>query len=283
MTQRFSPTLRGWQLSRILVEMREAAGLSGSQAASEMGWQPSKISRLESGKRQPTKADVRALCSLYRADDRFGEVDRLRQQAGQQSVWDELGVPGGSYVDLESEARRIRSWDPMMIPGLLQTSDYARAVIEALTPDLSPAERAQRLKVRVRRFDLIKDPNPPDVWAVVSEAALLTRVGSPQVMAEQLGHLADLADTMGHVTIQVLPLDAGAHAGMEGPFRLLDFHTPRQLVYIESVGGAAWLGTPDEYTHVETRFNHVVSTALRPADSMALMRRMAERHDHGNP
>jgi transcriptional regulator with XRE-family HTH domain len=266
----------------LLRDLRKAAGMSGEAAARELEWAQSKVSKIEAGRQSITAAELRGLLALYGASERNQlRALKLRDEAREVSLWQELGVDLGSYVDFESSARRIRSNDPLMIPGLLQTERYAEAVIRALGPSLTAEERAQRLKVRAERAELLRGIQPPELWSVISEEALRRRVGSSDVMVEQVAHIADLADEMGHVTVQVLPLTAGAHAGLDGSYAVLDFEQPDPpIVYTETAGGAAWLERPEEVSHVEMMFNHVCASALRPADSIEVVRRIAEEHEH---
>lgn len=285
MAERISPTLNARRLGMHLKRLRVAANLKGDDAARELEWSPAKLSKIENARTPVTAADLRALLSLYDAgDDDVSEAHEVRRKAREESWWQRLGVRPNTFTDFEGQAARIRSNDPLVIPGLLQTRDYAAASIRALDPRLTTAEVDQAVEVRSRRSALLHRPDAALLWCVIGEAALRTEVGGGVVMAEQLRHVLAMAAELGNITVQVMPFAAGAHSGMDGSFVLLSYDPPDpELAYTEGVGGAVWLENPDEVRRVNLLFDHLLGVSLDPRDSLGFIERLADgmsKDDH---
>lgn len=171
-----------------------------------------KISLMENGRRRIKPRDVRDLCGLYGVQDQqlVDQLMRLARESGQQGWWNAYGdIPYGAYIGLEAEAVAIRCYEPLVIPGLLQTPAYARAVIAGTIPQATAEQAATRLQVRLRRQRRLgAQGNPLRLWAVLDESVLRRAVGSREVMREQLEHLTHLG-AQPHITVQVLPHDVG--------------------------------------------------------------------------
>ncbi|WP_374199275.1 DUF5753 domain-containing protein [Streptomyces sp. ISL-44] len=228
-----------------------------------------KISLMENGRRLIKPRDVRDLCGLYGVQD-WRLVDQLMQlarESGQQGWWNAYGdIPYGAYIGLEAEAAAIRCYEPLVIPGLLQTPAYARAVIAGTIPQATAEQAATRLRVRLRRQHRLSAPgNPLRLWAVLDESALRRLVGSREVMREQLEHLTRLG-AQPHITMQVLPHDTGAHPGVSGQFALLEFAdaTDVSVVYLERFTSDLYLEKRSDVRIYSDMYAHLQAQALSP-------------------
>lgn len=228
-----------------------------------------KISLMENGRRLVKPRDVRDLCRLYGVQDQrlVDQLMRLARESGQQGWWNAYGdIPYGAYIGLETEAAAIRCFEPLVIPGLLQTPAYARAVIAGTIPQAAAEQAAMRLQVRLRRQRRLAAPeNPLRLWAVLDESALRRLVGSREVMREQLEHLTDLG-VQPHITVQVLPHDVGAHPGVSGQFALLEFAdaTDVSLVYLERFTSDLYLEKRSDVRIYSDMYAHLQAQALSP-------------------
>jgi hypothetical protein len=210
------------------------------------------------------------------------EADTLLQmarEARQKGWWQLYGtVLTGAYVGLEAAADAIRAYEALVVPGLLQTEDYARAMIHAARPDISAVEVDQRVRVRIGRQSLLTQENPLDLWVVLDEAVLHRPVGGKTVMRRQLDHLAESADRP-NVTLQVLPFMAGAHAGMDGTFTMLLYSEEppnHNLVFAANAAGGLFLEKDDELNRYAFIFDHLRANALRPGESVAMIAALAK-------
>src|SRR5699024_4991222 len=225
-----SPTIRRRQLSAILRRMRKEADLNLDEASKRLEWSRAKLGHIETGERKrPSVVEIRALMHEYNvspADPRYEAVLTLVRHAQQRGWWTRYDdILTGSYVELEAEATSIANYEAFGIPGLLQTPSLARLMQRArLWRDPEDIQRA--VDARIRRQHILSGENPAQLWAVIEEHALQRLAGDPDVMREQVEHLVDLADSSNHVTVQVLPTEAGVHAGAMGPFVIMDFAEP---------------------------------------------------------
>ena len=241
--------LVGAQLRRLRTEQ----GISREQAGTAIRASEWKIHRLENGQVGFKERDVVDLLRLYRVTDP-GEVAALlaiAREANEPGWWlqysDILPQWFRAYVDLESAASLIRTYQGQLIPGLLQTEEYTRAVIHGAQLDESPEEAERRVALRVARQTLLTRPGAPRLWAVVDEAALRRPVGGPKVMHAQLEWLIEVS-RLPSVTLQVLPFGAGAHPAMVGAFSIVRF-ADRELpdvVYLEHLTNAVYLDKGDD-------------------------------------
>ncbi len=177
----------------------------------------------------------------------------------------------GTYLGLESAASEIRIYEVNLIPGLLQTEDYARAVITAGMVNSPRDDIERRVALRMERQRLTNS-SPPKVWAVLDEAALRRQVGGPEVMRVQLEYLRELSG-LRNVSLQVIPFGGGAHPAMGRPFVILAFgeEADPDVVYLEDLTSALWVENVDEVDRYNVLFNHLQATALSFDDSAALM------------
>jgi transcriptional regulator with XRE-family HTH domain len=276
-----SPTLRARRLAVELSSRREASGLSREEVARRLEWSTSTVFRIETGRSHPQPRSVRDLLDLYgvTGPEREGLI-QLARDARQPGWWhsfrDVLPNPYEVYIGLETGAISIRNFEPLLIPGLLQTADYARAMIRGGARELDRDEIERRVEVRLSRQQVLVKEDRPRLWAVIDEAVIRRVVGSPAIMAAQLQQLAEAAEH-GKTTLQVVPFGAGAHAGTSGPFVILGLPEPAEpdLVYVETLAGDIYLEEPADVDRYTLAFDRLRAAALHPDDSIALVKAAA--------
>ena len=283
MTGEHSPTVRRRRLASELRSLREAARLTCEEVAEHLECSASKISRVETGRVSVSPRDVRDMLALYGVDpQRLDSLVQLARESRQKGWWhaysDTIQPRFATYVGLEDAASEIRTYEVNLVPGLLQTEDYARSVISAgnLTGSLEAAERRVALRM-ARQPMLLSGHNPPQLWAVLDEAVLHRTVGGPGLMRLQLEHLVDVASRP-NVAVQVIPYGAGAHPGMGKPFVILSFpeRADPDVVYLEDLTSTLYLEDVDEVDRYNVLFNHLRATALSFEESAALMTSVAK-------
>ncbi|MDR7280094.1 helix-turn-helix domain-containing protein [Catenuloplanes atrovinosus] len=279
MTQRRSPTVRRRRLGAELRKHREEAGVTIETVADRLHCSTSKVSRIETGHTSATPRDVRAMLEIYGIDgDESAELVQISREARQKGWWHPYStVLTGAYVGLEAEANSVRAYEQQVVPGLLQTEEYARAMIRSARPDISADEVERRVRVRIERQSLLMQDDPIDLWMVLDEAVVSRPVGGDAVMRAQIHHLVVTAE-LPNVTLQVLPFSAGAHAGMDGTFTILDFPEPTDtdVVYAENATGGLFLEKADELRKYVFIFDHIRAAALRPEESVSLLADLAK-------
>jgi transcriptional regulator with XRE-family HTH domain len=278
-SRRGSPTLRRRQLGMELRRLREAAGVTIDHVAERLECSGSKISRIETGQTGVTPRDVRDMLGIYGVDPQHAEsLLQIAREARLKGWWQLYGdVLTGAYVGLEAAADQIRSYEALVVPGLMQTEDYAQAMIHAARPDISLAEVEKRVRVRVGRQSLLSQDDPLDLWVVLDEAVLHRPVGGADVMRAQLLHLVKVAE-LPNVTLQVLPFAAGAHAGMDGTFTILLYNdsADQNFVFASNAAGGLFLEKDDELQRYGFIFDYLRANALRPDDSASMIVKMAK-------
>lgn len=274
MTTRHSPTVRGRRLGMELRKIRQNSGLTIEVVAERMACSISKISRIETGHTGVTARDVRRMLTIYGIDGvRAEELAQIAREARQKGWWHLYGeVLTGAYVGLEQTARSIRAYEAQVISGLLQTERYARALIKAARHDIDSAELDRRVHVRMARQSLLTQDSPLQLWVVLDEAVFRRPVGTRDVMAEQSDHLLTVSE-LPNVTLQVLPFDAGAHAGMDGSFLILGYEESASLdvVFAQNAAGGLFLEKQDELHRYGFIFDHLRAKALGPDESLAFI------------
>jgi transcriptional regulator with XRE-family HTH domain len=277
-----NPTVRRRRLGAELRRLREQKGLTAEEVAQQLLVSQSKISRLENGRRSISQRDVRDLCEVYGVTDEsmIDGLMTMARESRQRGWWHAFGdLPYSVYIGLEQEAAKILCYESMMIPGLLQTSDYALAVVAGIQPDRDAETVQRRVEVRIQRQERIHGEDPVDFWAVIDEAALRRIVGNPEVMRAQLEHLSLLCE-LSHVNIQVLPFKAGAHPGMTGAFSILEFpeSADSAVVYLEGVTSDLYLEKEPDVRRYTGLYEHLRASALSTTESRALIQSMAKEH-----
>ncbi|MFF6916488.1 Scr1 family TA system antitoxin-like transcriptional regulator [Streptomyces sp. NPDC012466] len=267
-----NPTIRRRRLGAELRRLRLASGLKSTEVAERLMVSQPKISHLENGNRAISPRDVRDLCTLYEVTDQqvIGALMQMARESGQQGWWHAYGdLPQSAYLALETDAASLHTYEPMVIPGLLQTPAYAHAVIEETIPQLTVEQVATRLKVRLRRQHRIYNPATPlRLWVVLDESVVRRGVGSPDIMREQLEHLIALSAEP-HITLQIVPYTAGAHPGLSGQFSILKFtDTPDAVVYLERFTSDLYLEKHSDVRHYGVMYDHLQAQALDPADTL---------------
>ncbi len=284
------------QLGRLLRQFRNEAGVTLDAAAEALEYSRQKIWRLECGMGSVRVLDVKAMCELYGVSPEMTEAMRgLATETKSKGWWHAYGdaVPNWFelYVGLESAAARLRQYEETLIPGLLQTRQYALGLARLDQPSIGEADRERSVEVRLQRQGLLtrRLPQPPRLEAVLSEAVLRRTVGSRKVMAEQLTHLLSAAE-LPCVSIRVLPFAAGAHSGaVAGSFVILDFPATNggrtvpepSVAYSESLTGALYLDKPDELAAYQGVWRSLERQALDEAQSTDMIKRLIGemRHD----
>ncbi|WP_225878542.1 helix-turn-helix domain-containing protein [Spongiactinospora rosea] len=270
-----SPTVRLRRLGQELRRLREETGLTIRDAAAQLEWSAAKISRIESGHTKRVDAvNVKALCGIYGVTDQetIGGLVKLAREARQRGWWNAYrDLFPGAYVGLEAEASSIRNFELAIIPGLLQTPEYAAEIVRTAGVR-EPDEIERRVAARIKRQQLLSQANPPQFWAVIDEAALLRPPGSREAHETQLRRLLDTNPSR-HVTIQVLPMSVGLHAGLGGSFVILDFaHTAdRSVVFAETRTDGLYLEEPEELQSYNLAFQHLCASALSVDASIAYL------------
>jgi transcriptional regulator with XRE-family HTH domain len=272
-----SPTLRARRLAIELTSRREAAGLSREEAARRLEWSTSTIFRIETGRSRPQPRSVRELLDLYGVTGREREgLIQLSREARQPGWWhsfrDVLSDPYQVYIGLETGAASIRNFEPLVIPGLLQTADYARAMFRGGARELDRDEIDRRVEVRMSRQQVLLREDRPRLWAVLDEAVIRRVVGGQAVMRAQLQQLVEAAG-QGKTTVQVVPFSAGAHSGTTGPFVILGLPglDEPDLVYVETLAGDIYLEDRNDVDRYTLAFDRLLAAALHPDDSVALI------------
>ncbi|MDT0532321.1 helix-turn-helix transcriptional regulator [Micromonospora sp. DSM 115977] len=283
------------QLGRLLRQYRTEAGVTLDAAAEALEYSRQKIWRIECGMGPVRALDVKAMCELYGVSAEMTQAMRgLATETKSKGWWHAYGdaVPSWFelYVGLESAASRLRGYDESLIPGILQTKEYARALFR-LGGLLNDEERERAVEVRLQRQALLSRrlPAAPRLESILSEAVLRRTVGTPTVMAAQLDHLMRLSD-LPNVSVRVLPLAAGPQPGaVAGTFMILDFPptkggraTPEpSVIYSESLTGALYLDKPDELAAYERVWRGLDALALGEAKSKDMIKQIIGemRHD----
>jgi hypothetical protein len=270
MATRSSPTMRRRRLSAELRRLRLDAGLTVTAAARPLEWAPSKVTRAEhTDWKRPAVRDVADMLDLYKAHgaqvspELRASLLQLARDARLRGWWqsygDVLTSPHSMFVGMEAEAAEVLTVQPLLVPGLLQTPEYARAVIEGSPGQHSEAEITRLVEVRLARQELVTCAcDPLRVWAVLGEAVLHQDIGGPGVMHGQFSQLLKLGG-LPNVTIQVVPYSVGAWPGMAGPVTILKFPGDADVAYIETAAGQYF--AEDEDVVAGHRHDHERSVA----------------------
>jgi transcriptional regulator with XRE-family HTH domain len=260
------PTVQRLVLGGHLRRLREDAGITTERAALVIRGSHSKISRMEHGRVAFKERDISDLLTMYgvgTSDEREALL-RLARESGTPGWWqgysDILPHWVEPYFGLEAAASFIREYELQFVPGLLQIEPYARAVIR-LGNHQAEDEVIRRAEARIARQEILSRAQPPTLWAVIDESALLRAIGGPEVMKAQLRHLIDMCDHPA-VTMQILPFSAGAHRAMGGPFTILRYTEPdlRDVVFIEQLTSALYL---DKTTEVDSYLEVIEEVCLQ--------------------
>ncbi len=272
------PQARG--LAAGLRAMRNEAKLPMQWVADQLGWSQSTVSRIEAGKRVVTPEEVAALLATYRVTgerrDRLIAMARDADRPGWLETRRHTGIPlqASMLAQYETEASRLVSVDLLVVAGLLQTRAYSSALMRA--GGIAPAEVEPRLSLRMQRQRILEAAVPPQLTAILDEAALRRPQGGPRVMAEQLEHLLVMARRP-HIELRVIPFDRGGHAAIGGAYMLLEFATANPLVLLGDRAGV-FLDEPEDVAiYLDTTAN-VQSVALEHEPSVRLVAAVADEY-----
>lgn len=281
------------QLGRYLRQLRTDARMTVKAAAEALEWSEAKIWRIETGNTGLRSLDVETICRVYGAPDHMRlALMGLARETKSKGWWHAYGdvIPEGFdlYIGLEEAAVSLEQYSPELIPGLLQTPDYYRALLKRNRPGLQPDEIERKVALRKQRQVLItRVTSPPTLRLVLNEAVIRRPVGGTEVMADQLNRLAELSE-LPNVYVRVAPFDRGAHPGFDtGPFIILGFHTSGDghdheppTVYVQGYTGALYLDKAHEVAQYSGAFKNIWEDALSEADSTDLFRQTArEMHE----
>ncbi|QBS42372.1 transcriptional regulator [Nocardia sp. CS682] len=263
------------QLGRHLRDLRNRARMTTRTAAQQLEWSEAKIWRIETGQTSLRSLDVEAMCKVYGApSDLIGPLTALARETKARGWWTAYGdvIAEGFevYIGLEEAASRLSTYENELVPGLLQTEAYTRALLAAARPDMSASEIDRRVQLRMARQALVTRADAPlQLDAVISESVLWRRIGGAEVAAGQLAHLRQMCD-LPNVGIQVVPPDSGYHEGMDsGRFVMLEFPELRvgeqpepPVVYVEAFTGPVYLDKENDIDRYRRAFASLGAVAV---------------------
>jgi transcriptional regulator with XRE-family HTH domain len=276
------PTVRRRRLGTELRRLRDKSGYKLEEIAAALGVAPSTLSRIETGKAPTKSAYLNQMLEMYDVHDaaqRRVLVDMAREghRKGWWAAYDDV-LPSGFdiYVGLEAETAAVRSYEALVVHGLLQTPDYARAVLREMFPRHTMEQIERLVDLRMARQRRLEDRPSLELWAILDEAVIRRTVGGTTCMRQQLEHLVAEGGRQG-ITIQVLPFACGAHAGHGGPFSILEFpeRSDAEVAYVESGAGNIYLEKDKEVRARAGAFDRLRAAALSPAESGDLISQAA--------
>lgn len=287
---RVNATVRRWQLTEHLRRLREASGLTIEQAGAELQkrtgrWSRSKVWRIETRQQNVKPAELKQLLDVYGITDEAlrAELRDLAEKANERGWWLAYGrgFPEAihPFVELESAMLSLRTFETMFVPGLLQTSDYARALVNGISPHFTPDQVERRVAGRMARQQVLAREDPPEIHAIVEEGILERPVGLPRVMRAQLRRLIETAESP-NITIQLLPKSAGANPGMDGPFSILSLPEPvPDFGSTEGAAGTVYVENREHVRDLVMKFGTLTQLALSASDSLGKIAAAAQRYD----
>lgn len=277
---RSSPTVRRRELGAILRSLRQARGMTVEQVATALLCSPSKVSRMETGSRAATPRDLRDLCDLYEVADSSERerMSRLASEAKQQGWWQSHELDFATYVGLEAEATTLFAFRCTIIPGLLQTPAYARAMHREAIPEVTAERIEEYIEVRLTRQRLLTRDPALRLVTVLDEAMLHRMVGGPEVMADQLSHLVSAA-RLPNITLRVIPNAVGAHPAMDSSFDILEFSgSAPSVVYVEGLAGWIYLERPQDLARYTQVFQRLLEIASSTQESVELISKVGVQY-----
>jgi transcriptional regulator with XRE-family HTH domain len=272
-----SPTVRQRELGARLRQLRNALGMTVEDVADRLLCSATKISRAETGMRRASLRDVRDLCQLYGVSEAESEqLMALARQAREPGWWTQYSDLNLEYIGLEQDAIAITCFSMYLFPGLLQTESYIRTVIKGIAPRMDPKVLEDRVEVRLRRQELLKQDNPPRYRALVDESVLLRRVGSAALMVDQLDRVISL-ERESRVTVQVIPFEVGVYSAQDSNFVLLELREPvSPVVFVEGLMHHQFLERINDLDRYREALEQMRDTALSPRDSIERIRQHRE-------
>ena len=269
-----SPTVRRRRLGLILRGLRERAGLTGDEVGAAIERSSSWVSRVETGRVGLRTRDLADLLSLFNVEDPTvrSQLQALAREGKRRGWWsryaDAVSGPYATYIGFEADAAMLLSYEAVVVSGLLQTEDYARALFAGVALPPNPAEVIDRkVEVRMARQELLTQPDPLTLHAILDESVLLRPIGGAEVHRRQLKHLIELSE-LPNITIQVIPFEAGPHPGLIGSFTVMKFPSTDDpdVAYIEAASGDILAESEGARSYHEV-FDHLRAIALSPAET----------------
>ncbi len=285
-----SATVRRWQLTETLRQLREGAGLTIEQAVERLRagggtWSRSKLGRIETREQGVKPQEVERLLDLYQVTDPSlrGWLLDLAATASERGYWrairNEVPEDFHDFLRVEAALVALRQFETMAVPGLLQTPDFTRALINGATPGLAADVVERRVMARMTRQQVLSRPTPLEYHVIIDEAILERPVGTPAIMRNQLRRLVE-ETPQGHVTLQVLPKSAGASPAMDGPFSVLSLPEPiPDFGYSEGLGGAVYIEDREIVRMCIVNWGILTERALSQADSVDLITEAAKGYE----
>ncbi|WP_406316833.1 Scr1 family TA system antitoxin-like transcriptional regulator [Streptomyces sp. NBC_00118] len=255
-----------------LKALREAAGLTQEHLSEQAIMSRSHIAHIEAGRRKPSLDDARRLDKVLKTG---GIFEKFLPSQGEGTVAEHFA----EALELERHATTIRVYGPKLVPGILQTRGYARAVLDSGYPPKTAEERDKLLVTRLQRAQLLDHFKSPVVWTLLDEAVLRRPVGGPSTMCQQLCHIADLGDSH-RIRVHVLPFSVGLHALLEGFVSLMWFEDQPPVAYVEGLSTGRVLEFPSTVRACQVAYDHAMGDALSHRKSLALIRSIAEDYEH---
>jgi transcriptional regulator with XRE-family HTH domain len=271
------PSVRGRQLAAYLRRLREAATLTGDEVAARMRWSPSKVSRIETAQTPVTSGDLQRLLDLYEVPGSLrDQLIELGNNAQQRGYWDAYGdtvrPEVATFMALEADADSARWYAPLVVPGLLQTEQYAREILGSTLLIAPPGRVERRVQVRLTSQRVLAREVPQKVDVILDEAVVRRPVGGPGVMRDQLRHLLKMSDRA-DITLRILPFAAGPHPGMTGGFTIFQFAKPiaAEVVYLEHMTSDLFVEAEADVYYYTLAFERLSSLALGIGESRAFI------------
>lgn len=276
-----APTLPQWDLGRYLRSRRQDCDLSAEGVAKELQCAPSRIRQLEAAEIRPTEAELNSLRQLFKLDD-DEDLDRLIREAGLPGWWAkfrDLGVP---YIGLEQHASSITSYTTQYLPALVQTAEYARAIILVIAPQIDPSILEERVEARLQRQHILSAATAPRYEVLLDEAVLRRPIGGRTVMYEQLGHVLAMSQAK-QVNLRVVPIGNGVRVAQDSNFVRLQFERPDLLpvVYIEGLVASPLLVEKEDTDRYAEEIERLEKLALDSSESAELVTRARDSYRDG--
>jgi transcriptional regulator with XRE-family HTH domain len=268
-----APTMAQWQLGVRLRTLREHRELSADDVVERLVWPLSRLRELEAGVRRPTADDLSELCALFKVDElTAGGLETLAERAQEPGWWsgyEDLRLP---YLGLEEHASQITAYAAYYFPALLQTADYAHAIITGIAPKMAPEIVRQRIEVRLRRQEVLNRDSAPEYRVLLDESALRRSIGGAAVMRKQLDKILELIRG-GKAAVRVVPLSTGVNVAQDSNFVLVDFATDEILsvVYVEGLAEPHYLERKEQAERYREAVGYLLDSALSQQDSVRLI------------
>lgn len=277
MAERRAPSVRSRQLAAELRRLRDDAALTGEDVAARLGWSGAKVSRVETARTAIAPADLLLLLDVYDVSgqqrERLTELGRTARQRGWWDTYaDMLGPEYATLIALEADAESVGWYAAQIVPGLLQTEEYAREIIRSTLLISPPGEIERRVQVRIARQRVLTREHPLRLSVVLDEAAIERVIGGPEVMRGQLTHLAEVSQRA-NIDLRVLPNAVGAHPAITGEFTILRFPEliAPDVVYLENMTSSIYVERETEVFRYSLAFDGLTALSLGLGDSAALL------------